>query len=74
MATHIAIGRIDEVYNKDLKDTIYQICGCQDEQWEMISTKKDTSIAAFIQKQKPTHSSPGEPNVHRHDRSEEVDD
>ena len=27
MAAHIAIGRIGEVYNKDLKDNIYQICG-----------------------------------------------
>ena len=49
MAAHIAMGRISEVYNKDLKDTIYQICGRRDEQWEMISTKKDRSIAAFIQ-------------------------
>ena len=31
------------------KDTIYQICGHRDEQWEMISTKKDRSIATFIQ-------------------------
>ena len=51
MAAHIAMGRIGEVYNKDLKDTIYQICGRRDEQWEMISTKKDGSIAAFIQEQ-----------------------
>ncbi|KAM3402150.1 hypothetical protein ACQJBY_006227 [Aegilops geniculata] len=49
MAAHITMGRIGEVYNKDLKDTIYQICGRRDEQWEMISTKKDKSIAAFIQ-------------------------
>ena len=49
MAAHITMGRIGEVYNKDLKDTIYQICGRLDEQWEMISTKKDRSIAAFIQ-------------------------
>ena len=48
MAAHIAIGRIDEVYNKDLKDTIYQICGCQDEEWGMIRTRKDGSIAAYI--------------------------
>ena len=27
MAAHIAIGRIGEVYLKELKDTIYQICG-----------------------------------------------
>ena len=27
MAAHIAMGHIGEVYNKDLKDTIYQICG-----------------------------------------------
>ena len=49
MAAHIAMGRIGEVYRKDLKDTIYQICGRRDEHWEMISTKKDRSIAAFIQ-------------------------
>src|SRR3989337_2372813 len=49
MAAHIAMGRIGEVYHKDLKDTIYQICGCRDEQWEMISTRRDKSIAAFIQ-------------------------
>ena len=49
MAAHIAMGRIGEVYRKDLKDTIYQICGCRDEHWEMISTRKDRSIAAFIQ-------------------------
>ena len=49
MAAHIAMGRIGEVYCNDLKDTIYQICGRRDEQWEMISTRKDRSIAAFIQ-------------------------
>ena len=49
MAAHIAMGRIGEVYHKDLKDTIYQICGRCDEQWEVISTRKDRSIAAFIQ-------------------------
>ena len=48
MAAHIAMGRIGEVYHKDLKDTIYQICGHRDEQWEMISTRRDRSIAAFI--------------------------
>ena len=31
MAAHIAMGRIGEVYRNDLKDTIYQICGCRDE-------------------------------------------
>ena len=51
MAAHIAMGRIGEVYHRELKDTIYQICGRRDEQWEMISTKKDGSIAAFIQEQ-----------------------
>ena len=30
-------------------ETIYQICGRRDEQWDMISTRKDMSIAAFIQ-------------------------
>ncbi|KAM3229073.1 hypothetical protein ACQJBY_060163 [Aegilops geniculata] len=49
MAAHITMGRIGDVYHKDLKDTIYQICGRRDEQWEMISTRKDRSIAAFIQ-------------------------
>ena len=48
MAAHINMGRIGEVYHKDLKDTIYQICGRRDEQWEMISTRKDRSIASFI--------------------------
>ena len=46
---HIAMGRIGEVYYNDLKDTIYLICGRRDEHWEMISTRKDRSIAAFIQ-------------------------
>ena len=49
MAAHITMGRIGEVYQEDLKDTIYQICGCRDDQWEMISTRKDRSIEAFIQ-------------------------
>ena len=49
MAAHIAIGRIGKVYNKDLKDTIYQICGRRDEQWETICIRKDKSIAAYIQ-------------------------
>ena len=49
MAAHTAMGRIGEVYRNDLKDTIYEICGRRDEHWEMISTKKDRSIAAFIQ-------------------------
>ena len=49
MAAHITMGRIGEVYHKELKDTIYQNCGHRDEQWEMISTRKDRSIAAFIQ-------------------------
>src|SRR3954469_9738132 len=49
MAAHITMGRIGEVYHNDLKDTIYQICERRDEQWEMISTRKDRSIASFIQ-------------------------
>ena len=49
MVVHITMECIGEVYHKDLKDTIYQICGRRDEQWEMISTRKDRSIAAFIQ-------------------------
>ena len=51
MAANISMGCIGEVYHRELKDTIYQICGRRDEQWEMISTKKDGSIAAFIQEQ-----------------------
>ena len=51
MAAHITMGRIGEVYHQELKDTIYQICGRRDAQWEMIRTKKDGSIAAFIQEQ-----------------------
>ena len=49
MAAYIAMGRIGEVYHKELKDTIYQICGRRDEQWEMISTRRDRCIAASIQ-------------------------
>ena len=49
MAAHIAMGRIGEVYHKELKDTIYQICGRRDEKWEMIGTRRDMSIAAFNQ-------------------------
>src|SRR5215216_7886833 len=49
MAAHISFGRICEVYNKDLEGTVYQICGRRDEQWEMIRTRKDGSIAAYIQ-------------------------
>ena len=49
MAAHIAMGCIREVYHKDIKDTIYQIFGRRDEQWEMISTRRDMSIATFIQ-------------------------
>ena len=49
MAAHIAMGHMGEVYHKDLKDTIYQICGRQDEQWGMICIRKDKSIAAYIQ-------------------------
>ena len=49
MAAHITIGRIGEVYQEDLKDTIYQICGRRDDKWDIVSPKKDRSIAAFIQ-------------------------
>ena len=49
MAAHITMGRIGEVYNRELKDTIYQICGRRDEQWEVINTRKDRSIVDFIQ-------------------------
>ena len=75
MAAHIAIGRISKVYHKELKDTIYQICGPRDEQRELISTRKDRSINCSIHLGiKPSHSSPGEPDVRKHDRSEEGDD
>ena len=49
MTANITMGCIGEVYHKELKDTIYQICGRRDEQWEMINTRKDRSIADFIQ-------------------------
>ena len=49
MAAHITMGRIGEVYRKELKDTTYQICGRRHEQWEMVNTRKDRSVAAFIQ-------------------------
>ena len=49
MAAHIAMGRIGEFYRKDLKGTIYQICGRQDEQREMINTRRDKSITAYNQ-------------------------
>ena len=49
MAAHITMGRIGEVYQEDLKDTIYQICGRRDDKWDIVSPKKDRSIAAFIQ-------------------------
>jgi len=49
MAAHITFGRIYEVYNKDLEDTVYRICGRRDHQWEMVRTRKDESIASYIQ-------------------------
>ena len=49
MAAHITFGRICEVYHKELEDTVCQIYGRWDEQWEMIRTRKDGSIAACIQ-------------------------
>ena len=49
MAAHITFGRICEMYNRDLEDTVYQICGRREEKWEMIRTRKDGSIAAYIQ-------------------------
>ena len=48
MEAHITFGRICEVYHKELENTIYQICGRRDEEWEMIRTRKDGSIAAYI--------------------------
>src|SRR3954467_10155818 len=38
-----------EKFTKKTSRTLYQICGRRDEQWEIVSTKKDISIAAFIQ-------------------------
>ena len=49
MAAQIAMGHIGKVYHKDLKDTVYQICGRRDEQWEIVSTRRDWFIVAFIQ-------------------------
>ena len=49
MAAHITMSRNGEFYKHELKDTIYQICGRRDENWDMISTRTDRSIAAFIQ-------------------------
>ena len=71
MAAHIAMGRIGEVYHQELKDTIYQMCGRRDAQWEMIKTKKDGSIAAFIQEQNQHIPTPGEPDVYGQGRTEE---
>ena len=73
MAAHIAIGRISEVYNKDLNDTVYQICGRRDKQWEMICTMKDRSIAAYIQEFNQ-HIPCQENQMCHHDRLEESDD
>ena len=49
MAAHITFGSICEVYHKEMENTIYQICGRRDEEWELICTRKDGSIAAYIQ-------------------------
>ena len=49
MAAHITFGRICEVYHKVLEKSIYQICGRRDEEWEMIRTRNDGSIATYIQ-------------------------
>ena len=49
MEAHITFGRIFEVYHRELENTIYQICGRRDEEWEMIRTRTDGSIAAYIQ-------------------------
>ena len=58
-AAHIAIGRIGEVYNKDLEDTIYQTCGRRDEQWEMIVGERSNF------KKFPTHTQDhGSPHYH----------
>ena len=45
------MGRISEVYHKDLKDTIYQICGRQDEQWEMISATYFSTALVFSEEE-----------------------
>ena len=49
MSARITFGRICEVYHKELENTIYQICVHQDDKWEMIRTRRDGSIAAYIQ-------------------------
>ena len=49
MAAHITFGHICEVYHKEVENTMYQIRGYQDKEWEMIRTRKDGSIAAYIQ-------------------------
>ena len=49
MAAYITFGRICEVYHKELEDNFYQICGCRGKEWEMIHTRMDGSIAAYIQ-------------------------
>ena len=36
------------MYHKELENTVYQICGRRDDKWEMIRTRKDGSIAAYI--------------------------
>ena len=66
MAAHITMGRIREVYHKDLKDTIYQTCGCQDDQ-----DQEGWINCSFHPGAKPAHSSLGELDVLRHDRSEQ---
>ena len=49
MAAHITFGRICEVYQKDLEDIVYHICGHRDEQWEMIRIGMDGSIVPYNQ-------------------------
>ena len=49
MAAHITFGRICEVYHKELENTVYQICGRQDDKWEIVRTRRDGSIASYIQ-------------------------
>ena len=49
MDAYITFGRICEVYHKELENTIYQICGHRDDKWEMIRTRRDGPIAAYIQ-------------------------
>ena len=73
MAAHITMGRIGEVYRRELKDTIYQICGRRDEQWDD-QHQEGWINCSFHPGAKPTHLTLGKPYVCRHDGYEESHD